>query len=225
LIENLQTGKRGKFITLEGVEGTGKTTQCVLLCEYLRRQEIDVVETREPGGTPLGEQVREILLSPGVSAPPSATSELLLFLAARVQLVTEIIVPALDSGKWVVCDRFSDATLAYQGYGRAIDIEAIRKLNETATGGLKPDLTLLLDLDVEIGIRRAVGGKKEFSGSKNGDRMEMENTEFHRRVREGYLELAEKEPGRIKTIPVTGSIEEVHRTIVSLIEPFLVKAK
>ncbi len=211
---------RGKFITLEGVEGTGKTTQCALLCDYLRGREIDLLETREPGGTRLGEDIRPLLLAPADHGP-CAEAELLLFLAARAQLAAEAIRPALDCGKWVVCDRFSDATLAYQGYGRGVDLDAIRRLNEFATGGLKPDVTILLDLDVETGIRRAIEGKKEFCG--NGDRMEKESAEFHRLVRKGYLQIAEQEPDRIRTIQVTGSIQEIHETIVSLVEPFLVK--
>lgn len=218
---------RGRFITLEGVEGTGKTTQCALLCDRLRGRGIDVVQTREPGGTPLGENVRRLLLAPGGDGP-SAGAELLLFLAARAQLAAEVIVPALEAGKWVVCDRFSDATLAYQGYGRGIDVEAIKSLNEFATGGLRPDRTILLDLDVEAGIERAVAGKKEFDGgggSGRGDRMENEDLEFHRRVREGYLTLAEQEPERIKTVRVSGSIEDIHELIVTLIEPFFAKAK
>jgi len=214
--------KRGKFITLEGVEGSGKTTQATLLCDYLRSQEIGVVETREPGGTDLGEKARRILLAPADSAP-APIAELLLFLAARAQLVAEVLIPALDKGNWVVCDRFCDATLAYQGYGRGIEIAAIEKLNEMATNALKPDLTALLDLDIGIGIRRAVAAKNEFARDGAGDRMEKEDEDFHGRVREGYLRIAEAEPGRIKVVPVTGSIEDVHRILVSLVEPFLVK--
>lgn len=215
--------KRGKFITLEGVEGSGKTTQSSLLCDYLRNQGIDVVETREPGGTDLGEKTRRILLSPADSAP-TPIAELLLFLAARAQLIAEVIIPALDKGNWVVCDRFCDATLAYQGYGRGIEIAAIEKLNEMATNALKPDLTALLDLDVGIGIRRAIAAKNEFARGSAGDRMEKEDEDFHSRVREGYLRIAEAEPDRIKVIPVTGSIGDIHKTLVSLVEPFLVKA-
>ncbi|MBI4831995.1 MAG: dTMP kinase [Candidatus Lindowbacteria bacterium] len=212
----------GKLISIEGVEGSGKTTQCALLADYLRKQGIDIVETREPGGTRVGEQIRQVLLSPSNSSL-SPASELLLFLAARAQQVEEIIAPALKIGKWVVCDRFSDATLAYQGHGRGIDLDAISKLNEIATGGLKPDLTILLDLDVETGISRAVTHKKEFKESRDGDRIEKQDREFHRRVREGYLRLAQKEPARIMVIPVTGSIQDVHQTVVSLVSPFLVK--
>jgi dTMP kinase len=212
--------KRGKFITIEGVEGSGKTTQSALLAEFLRKNGIDVVETREPGGTEVGERIRQILLSP-LHQNLFPMTELLLFLAARAQQVNEVINPSLAAGKWVICDRFSDATLAYQGHGRGIDVRTIRKLNEQATGGLVPDMTILLDLDIETGIKRAVAAKQEFSES--GDRLEKENKEFHRRVREGYLEIARPEPERIKIIRVTGSIEEVHRIVKSLIEPFLVK--
>lgn len=215
--------KRGKFITIEGVEGSGKTTQAALLAEYLRKQGIDVVETREPGGTEVGEKIRQILLSP-VQSSLTAMSELLLFLAARAQQVAEVIAPALASGKWVVCDRFCDATIAYQGHGRGIETRAIQKTNDIATGGLKPDITVLLDLDVETGISRAVTAKREFADGKHGDRMEKEHKEFHRRVRKGYLQLAEQQPDRIKVIPVTGSIEDIHKRIVSFVEPFLVKA-
>jgi dTMP kinase len=218
------TTERGKFITLEGVEGTGKTTQCALLCDYLRGHDIDVLETREPGGTPLGENARRLLLEPGDDAP-SAQAELLLFLAARAQLTARVITPALEAGIWVICDRFSDATIAYQGCGRGLDVEAIKSLNEFATGGLKPDRTILLDLDVETGITRAVAGKKEFAGDTPGDRMENENLKFHRRVRSGYLDLAGQEPGRIRTITVAGSIMDVHELVVSLIEPFFAGAK
>lgn len=212
--------KRGKFITVEGVEGSGKTTQAALLADYLRKQEVAVVETREPGGTKVGENIRQMLLSP-LHHNLSPLAELLLFLAARAQLIDEVIRPALDSGKWVLCDRFFDATLAYQGYGRGIDIKSIRKMNELVTGGMKPDLTFLLDLDIDTGIKRAVAAKTEFSAG--GDRLENENKEFHRRVRSGYLELARLEPDRIKVIPVSGSIEDVHKILVRLIEPFLMK--
>ncbi len=216
--------KRGKFITIEGVEGSGKTTQATLLAEYLRKQGLSVLETREPGGTRVGEKIREILLSPAHSDLAEKT-ELLLFLAARAQLVSEVIRPALEIGTWVVCDRFSDATVAYQGNGRGIDRLALRELNDLATSNLKPDLTILLDLDVETGIRRALKAKAEFFDSEKGDRMEREHEKFHRRVREGYLKLADEEPDRIKVIPVSGSIEEVHTIIVSLVKPFLVKAR
>ncbi|RJP74614.1 MAG: dTMP kinase [Candidatus Abyssobacteria bacterium SURF_17] len=214
--------KRGKFITIEGVEGSGKTTQATLLSDYLRKEGIDVVETREPGGTEIGERIREVLLSPAHAGLVSP-AELFLFLAARAQQVSEIILPALGAGKWVVCDRFCDATMAYQGYGRGLDINIIRSVNELATGGLVPDITILLDLDVEIGIRRAVSAKREFANHASGDRMEKEGPEFHRSVRKGYFELASREPDRIRVIPVSGSVEEVHRTVVSLIKPFLVK--
>lgn len=215
---------RGKFITLEGVEGTGKTTQCALLCDYLQGRQVDVMETREPGGTSVGEKIRRILLSPA-GDDPSVKTELLLFIAARAQLVRDVIAPALESGKWVVCDRFSDATIAYQGYGRGIDVEVVSNLDNFATGGLKPDRTILLDMDVETGIKRAVAGKAEFSTSNSGDRMEKEEVEFHRRVREGYLWLAGREPARIKTISATGPIGDVHKAVVSHISPLVTEAQ
>lgn len=215
--------RRGKFITFEGVEGSGKTTQASLLCDYLRGHDIDVVETREPGGTGLGEKIRQVLLAPAES-PPVPTAELLLFLAARAQIVAEVIRPALEAGKWVVCDRFFDATLAYQGYGRGIDTQAIHSLNEVATDGLEPDLTILLDLDIDTGIKRAVEGKREFHEGDNGDRMENEDREFHKRVRQGYLQLVNERADRIKLVPVTDSIEKVREFVVLLIEPFLAKA-
>ena len=139
--------------------------------------------------------------------------------------MAEVIVPALETGKWVVCDRFSDSTLAYQGHGRGLDVKAVGRINEMATGGLRPDMTILIDLDVEDGIRRAVAGNTEFTESGDGDRMENEKREFHQRVRDGYLKLAKQDPDRIKVIPGTGSIEEVHKTVVSLVEPFAVKAR
>ncbi|MBI5115510.1 dTMP kinase [Candidatus Poribacteria bacterium] len=214
--------KSGKFITIEGVEGSGKTTQCALLADYLREQGIDVVVTREPGGTRAGEQIRQILLSPSNNAL-SPIAELMLFLAARAQQVAEIVLPSLESGKCVICDRFSDATIAYQGYGRGLDLDSISQVNEIATQGLKPDLTILLDLDIETGISRAVTHKREFRESKDGDRIEKQDKEFHRRVREGYIELARREPERIVVVPVTGSIKDIHRIVVSLVAPFLVK--
>ena len=216
--------KRGKFITFEGVEGSGKTTQATLFSGYLRNKGLGVVETRDPGGTALGEEIRKLLLSP-FNSVPTPIAELLLFLAARAQLVTEIIVPAVEAGRWVVCDRFSDSTLAYQGYARAIGAKVVRTLNETATGGLNPDMTVLLDIDVEKGIKRALAEKGEFSKDKEGDRMEKEAEEFHRLVRKGYLELAEQEPERIKLISASGTIQEVQDIVTSLVEPFLVTAK
>jgi len=214
---------RGKFITLEGVDGSGKTTQAALLASYLRKEGIEVVDTREPGGTNLGEEIRRVLLSPG-NSDLTDIAELLLFSAARAQLVAEVIKPSLAEGKWVISDRFSDSTIAYQGYGRGIEIDVIRKLNEVAAAGLEPDMTIILDLDVETGIRRAFSSQMEFTGNEAGDRMEMEQEEFHESIREGYLQLAKREPDRIKTIQVKGSIEEVHKSIVSLIEPFLTKS-
>jgi dTMP kinase len=212
--------KRGIFVTFEGIEGSGKTTQAVMFCEYVRSQGIDAVHTRDPGGTTVGENIRKLLLAPSDCVPAPIT-ELLLFLAARAQQVSEVILPGLEAGRWIISDRFYDSTLAYQGYGRAISIEAIRSMNAIATGGLEPDMTILLDLDIQTGIRRATAQNDEFSELSAGDRMETETEEFHARVREGYLELASQEPGRIKVVPATGSAGEIQDSIRLLAKPFL----
>lgn len=183
---------KGKFITFEGSEGSGKSTQAKLLCDYLRRKKIPVISLREPGSTPISEKIRHILLDPK-NKSMSVTCEMLLYMAARAQLVEQVIKPALKKGKFVVCDRFLDATLAYQGIGGKIDLEIIRAIGKIATGGIKPDLTFLLDIDPKEGLRRAGRVK---------DRMELKKLSFHQRVRRGYFKLVKKEPSRIKVIPV-----------------------
>jgi len=183
---------RGKFITIEGPEGSGKSTHSRLLCAHLRRSGFKILHTREPGGTKIGEAIRRILLDKK-NRGMSDECELFLFLAARAQIVAEIIRPALARGYVVVCDRFQDATLAYQGYGAGIDLKLIGSTGKLATGGLKPDLTILLDVETSVGLRRA--------GHK--DRMELKSVLFHKRVRNGYLRLAAKEPRRIKVIRTT----------------------
>lgn len=180
---------RGKFITIEGPEGSGKSTHSRLLCLYLKRNGYKVLHTREPGGTEVGEAIRSILLDKKNKAISDAC-ELFLFLAARAQIVKEVIKPALAKGYAVVCDRFHDATVAYQGYGAGLDLKLIESMGKLATGGLKPDLTILLDVDTGLGLKRA--------GVK--DRVEIKSVRFHKKVREGYLKLAKKEPGRIKVI-------------------------
>lgn len=181
--------RQGRFITIEGPEGSGKSTHSRLLCAYLRREGFKVLHTREPGGTSIGEAIRRILLDKK-NRGMSAASEFLLFMAARAQIVDEIIKPALRKGYIVVCDRFHDATVAYQGYGAGIDLKLIESMGRSVTGGLKPDLTVLLDVETSVGLRR--------SGVK--DRMEIKSVRFHKKVREGYLKIAKKEPGRIKLI-------------------------
>lgn len=195
--------KRGVFITLEGIDGVGKSTQALLLEKYLGQVGWDPLLLREPGGTRIGEAIREIILKPdyGELAPPA---ELLLYEAARAQLVTEKIRPALEKGRAVVCERYTDSTLAYQGFGLGQEKEAILRLNELATGGLKPDLTILLDLEPEEALHR----------SGREDRIENRDLAYYRRVREGFLWLAEEEPERIKVVKVAGRrIEEVWREI------------
>jgi dTMP kinase len=176
------------FITLEGPEGSGKTSQLVPLAEYLRGQGRTVVTTREPGGTSIGDQVRSVLTNVQNTAMHPRT-EILLFLAARAQHVEELIRPALSRGEIVICDRYADSTLAYQGYGHGIDLDLLRRLLDFSTGGLQPDLTLLLDVDAETGLqRRRVGG--------DWNRLDAYSLAFHQRVRQGYLKLAAESPKR-----------------------------
>ena len=199
--------KKGMFITFEGADGCGKTTQMKLLAEYLEKKGIDVVLTREPGATGLGEKVREILLN--YEGPVSDRCESFLFLADRAQNIDIIVNPAVEEGKVVLCDRHIDSTVAYQGYGRGLDIERINMLNNIATNGRKPDLTFVFDIDVETSMAR-VGKEK--------DRMESAGKDFHNRVRQGYLELAKQEPQRIKIIDAAKSIEEIHAEVIKIFE-------
>lgn len=200
---------KGLFISFEGIEGTGKTTQARLLAEYLSRSGLVTMLTEEPGGTPIGKRIREILLNVEHKEMHPLT-ELLLYNASRCQHANEVILPALNEGKVVITDRFSDSTAAYQGYGRGIDINLLDTLDKVATGGLKPDLTFLLDIDVETGLRRNRGANKV-------DRLELETIDFHNRVRKGYLELSSKDPGRIKIIESSGTIEEIHAKIIDAV--------
>lgn len=205
--------KQGFFVTLEGGEGSGKSTQARLLVQSLRRAGRRVVHTREPGGTTIAEAVRRVLLRPGGRVAPM--TELLLYEAARAQHVAEIIRPALDRGRVVVCERYTDATTAYQGYGRGLDRRQIARLNETATGGLTPDLTFLLDVPVDRGLRAARSLSKTISkGGRRlaGDRLEREPLAFHERVRAGYRALSRQHPRRIVVVP-WGSLDSVSREI------------
>lgn len=197
---------QGLFITFEGPDGCGKTTQMKLLAEYLEKKGEEVVLTREPGGKGLGEKVREILLN--YDGEVSDRCESFLFLADRAQNIDIIINPAVKAGKIVLCDRHIDSTVAYQGYGRGLDIERINMLNNLATNGKKPDLTFVFDVDVETSMKR-VGKEK--------DRMESAGIDFHNRVRQGYLELAKQEPNRIKVIDATKSIEEIHDEVINIL--------
>ena len=190
------------FITLEGIEGSGKTTQIGLLAAWLREQGREVVLTREPGGCDIADAVRAILLDSTNSAMKPRT-ELLLYAAARAQHVEEIVRPALERGAVVLCDRFTDATIAYQGGGRGLDLQLIENLNGVAAGDCRPDLTLLLDLPVEAGLGRALARIAATSGERE-DRFEQESLAFHHRVREGYLELARREPRRFRVVSAAG---------------------
>jgi len=217
----------GAFLALEGPEGAGKTTQARLLVDYLRGRRREVVSVREPGGTPVGEEIRALLLNPGQEVAPAA--EMLLFAAARAQLVARVIAPALRAGRDVVADRYVDASLAYQGVGRGLGIEVVRSVNAVATGGVLPDLTLLLDIDVATGLERARGetrvraavGEAVASDRVAGDRMEDEVVAFHQRVREGFLLLAQKEPHRITVIDARGSVVAVQRAIQEVVARML----
>jgi len=194
------------FVTFEGIEGSGKTTQIRRLSAYLERKRIPHLVTREPGGTPLADEIRALLLSPRPD-PMFPETELLLYEAARAQHVREVILPARASGAAVLCDRFCDATVAYQGFSRGIDEARIEELNRFASGGLAPDLTFLFDISPEEGILRVEGrgGRK--------DRIESESREFHRAVREGYLRLAERFPSRILRLDGTLPEDDLFRQI------------
>lgn len=190
------------FITLEGPEGSGKTSQIPALKAFICTRGYDVLVTREPGGTSVGDQIREVLMNlKNVSIVPR--TEILLFQAARAQHVEEVIRPALAEGKVVICDRFGDSTLAYQGYGHQTNLDQLRYLVDYATGGLTPDLTLLLDIPISDGMRRKVENDSEWN------RLDAYAEAFHRRVRQGYLELVEKEPERWQVIDATQSLAEV----------------
>ena len=198
---------QGLFITFEGPDGCGKTTQMNLLAQYFEKKGKKVVLTREPGGKGLGEKVREILLN--YNGEVSDRCESFLFLADRAQNIDIIVKPAVEKGEIVLCDRHIDSTVAYQGYGRGLNINEINMLNNLATGGRKPDLTLVFDVDVETSMKR-VGKEK--------DRMESAGIDFHNRVRNGYLELAKQEPARIKVLDATKTIEEIHEKVVDIVE-------
>jgi dTMP kinase len=211
---------RGKFITVEGGEGVGKSTQIATLQTALQARGIEVVLTREPGGTPRAERIREILLeSTDESMPPLA--ELLLMFAARAVHLANLIEPALARGAWVLCDRFTDASFAYQGGGRGLDVSYIATLERWVQRELRPDLTLLLDAPLEIGAARA--GKRNAAAGVV-DRFERERRDFFERVRAAYLERAKQEPQRIAVIDASGEPDEVARAILSTVESRLLQA-
>lgn len=210
---------RGIFITLEGPEGSGKSTHAGRLVEQMQAAGYSVLATREPGGTRMGEGLRRLLQHDDSGEPVSPETELFLFLASRAQLVRQFIQPALTKGIHVVCDRFADSTTAYQGYGRGYDVETILRLNDLATGGLAPDLTFLLDVDVRAGFERLRQRNAQNGASK--DRIERETLVFHERVRAGYHQLARRWPARFRVIDVSGPVAEVQTGIWAIVRGML----
>ena len=208
--------KRGFFLTVEGIEGSGKTTQLRLLANALKEAGWRVVVTKEPGGTPLADRIRAILLDPQEEGMDSLT-ELFLYAASRRQHVVDVVRPAIEQGAIVLSDRFTDATLAYQGFGRLLNLDQLRELNDLATDQLAPDLTLIFDLPEASGIERARARNSASSALLNESRLEAEDLQFHRRVREGYLAIAISEPSRCEVIDARGSIEEVATRVVEAI--------
>ncbi len=207
--------KKGKFITLEGPEGSGKSTHVRLLKEKLEAQGIKVLATREPGGTKLSEAIRGLLQYDTAGESPSPRAELLLFLASRAQLVDRVIRPALEEGTWVLSDRFCDSTFAYQGFGRGMDVETLRAINAFATGDLMPDRTLLLDIPLAEGTQRVAHRKGP------ADRFEQEQDAFHLRLRDGFYALAKADPERIRVIDTSAPQAETAEAIWHAIDDFL----
>ena len=203
------------FITFEGPDGSGKTTQAQLLYEYLQERGYPVFLTREPGGTGIGDQIREVLHSLENTEMLPQT-EILLYSASRAQLVGQIIRPHLARGEIVLCDRYADSTLAYQGYGHGLDLQVLRVITAFATSGLKPDLTIYLDIDVEEGLRRKLAAHQ--TGEAEWNRMDQQETAFHRRVRQGYLQMAAAEPERWVVIEGTQPVDVAQRTIRAKVE-------
>ena len=200
--------KKGYFITFEGVDGCGKTTQMKLLADYLRdEKDLCVIETREPGAKGLGQKIREILLN--YDGEVSSQCETFLFLADRAQNIDTIVNPAVEAGKIVLCDRHTDSTVAYQGYGRGLDIEEINMLNNIATRRRKPDLTIVFDIDIQTSMERV---------GKDKDRMETQGVEFFNSVRDGYLKLAEMNPDRIKVVNAARPIGDIHKDVIKLFD-------
>lgn len=200
---------RGVFISFEGVDGAGKSTQCALACERLASTGHEVVRLREPGGTRIGERIREILLDPDCEAM-DATCELLLYEAARAQLVAQVVVPALEAGKIVVSDRFFDSTTAYQGFARGLGGDVVLRANRLACGPVAPDRTVLLDLDPASALGRAAAAT---AASGHGDRLELEGVSFQEQVRAGYARIALDEPDRVRVVDAAGSVEEVYERV------------
>ncbi|HRR32629.1 MAG TPA: dTMP kinase [Kiritimatiellia bacterium] len=214
---------RGVFITFEGPEGSGKSTHIRRLAERLRARGTTVTLTREPGGTPLGEAIRGLLQHDGSGEPPVPRAEVLLFLASRAQHVARVIEPALSRGEWVLCDRFSDSTLAYQGYGRGFDLAQLRAIDAFATGARKPDLTVLLDVAPATSRQRLRA--RQAQTASEPDRIEREANAFHARLRAGFLELAAAEPERFAVLTTERDPEQVAEAILAAVERRFAGAK
>lgn len=206
----------GKFISIEGQDGAGKTTNLDFICKCLKSNNIDYIVTREPGGTELGESIRQIILESNTDITP--VSELLLMFAARAQHVEQVIKPALNAGKWVISDRFTDATYAYQGGGHALDVKLIEQAENLAISSFLPDMTILLDLDVSIGMQRTNARGEE------KDRFENQADAFKQRVRDVYLNRQQSDPERIKVIDASKPLEDVYQQISSVLDQFMAKA-
>ncbi len=200
----------GKFITFEGSEGSGKSTQAALVLEYLKSKKMPVMLLREPGGVKISENIRKLLLD--VNSSMSDECETLLYMAARAQMVKEVLEPQLKSGKIILCDRFLDSTIAYQGYGNGIDVKSIEQLGQFATKGLTPDLTVLFDIQPDKGLSRAGATK---------DRIESRSLDYHKRVRNGYLQLSKQYPARIKVIKVDAERQEIFKRVKLSIDALL----
>lgn len=210
----------GKFITFEGPEGSGKSTQIRRLADRLEEVGISTICTREPGGTRMGEAIRNILQHDAIDEPLSERAEILLFTASRAQLMDRIILPSLNAGQWVLCDRFIDSTMAYQGFARGMDIATLDGINDFAIFDRKPDLTVLLDLDIEKGFERLAVRYAGGGGEK--DRFEREASDFHRRVRDGYHKLTAREPGRFCVIDAARTIDEIAEDVWQVIADKLI---
>lgn len=209
----------GKFITLEGPEGSGKSTQAKMIIRRLGELGIEAMYTREPGGTDLGEAIRNILQHNAAGEAPCERAELLLFEASRNQLVEKVIRPALEKGTWVICDRFIDSTTAYQGYGRGLPVDEVQAINSFAINWVVPDLTLLLDLDIETGFDRI--SQRFLELGESADRFEQEERSFHEQVRQGYLTQAETEPERFRTVDASQDPKTVSESIWSILQELL----
>ncbi|MBT8407953.1 MAG: dTMP kinase [Deltaproteobacteria bacterium] len=208
------------FISFEGIEGCGKTTQVKLLADFLSQRDIPHRVTREPGGTRLGKLIRKMLLDP-THREMEPLTELFLYAADRAQHIAQVIRPSLESRQWLICDRFADATTAYQGYGRGQDRTFIQQLNQWATQGLWPHLSLLLDCPVEMGLERARRRIIDTALEGREDRFEQQDLDFHQTVREGYLELAAQNSARFRILDATQELKRLHEEIINLLEPYL----